>query len=62
LTGVVLAGLVLVIQNFESITSLIFGVGEFAFVEQALGAWLSLAAFGVIAWVLIRIPLAKMRA
>jgi len=62
LTGVVLAGLVLVIQNFESITSLIFGVGEFAFVEQALGAWLSLAAFGVIAWVLIWIPLAKMRA
>ena len=61
LTGVVLAGLVLVIQNFESITSLIFGVGEFAFVEQTLGAWLSLAAFGVIAWVLIRIPLAKLR-
>ena len=62
LTGVLLAGLVLAIQNFESITQLLFGVSEFSYVEGAMGAWLSLAAFGVIAWLLIRIPLAKLRA
>lgn len=61
LTGVLLAGLVLAIQNFETITHLLFGVAEFAFVEEAMGAWLSLVAFGVIAWLLIRIPLAKLR-
>lgn len=61
LTGVLLAGLVLAIQNFATVTQLLFGIGEFPFVEMAMGAWLSLAAFGVIAWLLIRIPLAKLR-
>jgi putative OPT family oligopeptide transporter len=61
ITGVLLSGLVLAVSNFKSITDLAFGFKTFEFVSGAMGAWLSLAAFGVIAWVLIRIPLAKLR-
>lgn len=59
LTGVVLAGLVLAVKNFESITKIFFGVDEFGFVSGPAGAWLSLAVFAVIAYVLIAIPLRK---
>jgi hypothetical protein len=61
LTGVLLAGLVLAIKNFDSITGLFFGVTEFGFVETAAGAWLSLVAFATIAWLLVRLPLSKLR-
>jgi putative OPT family oligopeptide transporter len=59
LTGVILAGLVLAVKDFESITKIFVGVAEFAFVESSLGAWLSLAVFGVIVWLLVGIPLQK---
>jgi putative OPT family oligopeptide transporter len=61
LTGVLLAGLVLAIKDFESITQLFFGVPEFGFVETAAGGWISLAAFAAIAWLLVRLPLAKLK-
>jgi putative OPT family oligopeptide transporter len=61
ITGVLLSGLVLAMKDFKSITALVFDFKTFEFVNGAIGAWLSLAAFGVIAWVLIRIPLAKLR-
>jgi putative OPT family oligopeptide transporter len=59
LTGVMLAGLVLAVQNFESMTKIFFGMAEFDFVSGPVGAWMSLAVFGVIAYVLIAIPLRK---
>jgi hypothetical protein len=61
LTGVVLAGLVLAVQNFESMTKIFFGKTEFDFVSGPVGAWMSLAVFGVIAYALIAIPLRKAR-
>ena len=39
----------------------VFGVAEFGWVAGATGAWTSLAALGAIAWMLIRLPLAKAR-
>jgi putative OPT family oligopeptide transporter len=62
LTGVFLAGLVLAVKDFESITKIFFNVAEFGFVSGPAGAWLSLAAFAAIAFVLVRIPLQKARA
>jgi putative OPT family oligopeptide transporter len=62
LTGVFLAGLVLAVKDFESITKIFFKVAEFGFVSGPAGAWLSLAAFAVIAFVLVRIPLQKAKA
>jgi len=62
LTGVLLAGLVLAVKDFESITKIFFGFAEFDFVAEPTGAWLSLAVFAVIAYVLVAIPLRKARA
>ncbi len=62
LTGVLLAGLVLAFENFESITRLLFGVAEFDFVAGSGGAWMSLLMFGVIVFALVVIPLRKARA
>jgi putative OPT family oligopeptide transporter len=62
ITGVVLAGLVLAVKDFESITKIFFGVAEFMFVETPVGAWLSLAVFAAIAWALVGIPLRKAKA
>lgn len=62
LTGVLLAGLVLAFENFESITRLLFGVAEFDFVAGNGGAWMSLLMFGVIVFALVVIPLRRARA
>ena len=66
LTGVFLAGMVLVLEAMKkeprSLTGLLFGVREFDFVSQPIGGWLSLVALGVIAWILIGIPLRRARA
>jgi uncharacterized oligopeptide transporter (OPT) family protein len=62
ITGVILAGLVLAVQNFESLTKNFFGVAEFKFVAEPIGAWLSLPFFGAIVWVLVGIPLRKAKA
>lgn len=61
ITGVILAGLVLAVKNFESMTKIFFGVAEFAFVETPWGAWLSLAVFAAIVYVLVGVPLRKAR-
>lgn len=55
LTGVLLAGLVLL--GIPSITMLLTGQSEFEFVHSAIGGWLSLIIFGIVAIGLIRIPL-----
>lgn len=60
LTGVLLAGLVL--AGVPSITFLVTGVQEFAFVHTALGSWLSIVIFAVVAYGLIRIPMRGMNA
>lgn len=62
LTGVLLAVLVLVVKDFESLTRLLFGVSEFEFVEAWGGNLIGLLAFAAIAWVLIVMPLRKARA
>jgi putative OPT family oligopeptide transporter len=62
LTGVLLAVLVLVVKDFESLTNLLFGVSEFKFVEAWGGNLIGLLAFATIAWVLIVIPLRKAKA
>jgi len=59
LTGVAIAGLVLL--GFGSLTELLFGVDVLPFVEGAGGGWLALAVFVLVAFVLVRIPLAAAR-
>jgi putative OPT family oligopeptide transporter len=61
LTGVVLAGLVLVSERFSSLSGLLFGVPAFAFVDTSTGAWLSLVPLGAIAWMLVSLPLGQAR-
>lgn len=53
IVGILLA--VVFVSGVPSITHLITGAKEFSF-YPAWGGWLSLAAFGGIAWTLIRIP------
>jgi len=62
LTGVLLAVLVLVVKDFESLTRLLFGVSEFEFVEAWGGNLIGLLAFAAIAYVLIVMPLRKSNA
>jgi len=59
LTGVLIAGLVLV--GVPSISERLFGVASFPFAEGPVGAWLGVVIFGLVAWVLLRIPLAAAR-
>jgi hypothetical protein len=54
ITGILLAALFL--TGVKSVTHVFTGQDVFAFVER-WGGWISLAAFAVIAQVLIRIPL-----
>jgi len=62
LTGVFLASLVLVSDQFRSLTQTLFGVAEFAFVEGPAGAWLSLVPLGILVYALVNVPLRKARA
>jgi putative OPT family oligopeptide transporter len=55
LTGVLMAGLVLV--GIPSLTQLFFGVEVFHFVEGPLGGVLGAGVFAMVAYVLIRVPL-----
>ena len=57
LTGVMMAGLVLLWSNFNSLTETLFGVDQFAWVSGPAGAWASLVALAAIVWVLVKIPL-----
>lgn len=60
LTGVMLAGIVLLADKlqlaFTSLNRIVFGVDVFGFAQGTPGAWLSLAFLGIIAYVLIAIP------
>jgi putative OPT family oligopeptide transporter len=62
LTGVLFAGLVLAIDGFTSFTRTLFGVDEFAWVAGPGGAWMSVVALAAIAWMLVALPLRKVRA
>jgi putative OPT family oligopeptide transporter len=63
LTGVLLAGLVLLADRmgfvFTSVGGLLFGVPEFGYVSTAAGGWASLVPLAVLVWVLVVIPLRK---
>jgi putative OPT family oligopeptide transporter len=56
IVGILLA--VLFLTGVSSLTQLFVGADQFPWFPT-LGGWLSLLAFGAIAWVLIRIPLSK---
>jgi len=56
LTGVLLAGLVLVSDNFTSIGAKL-GLPEMAWVDGPWGAWASLVPLGVLVWLLVRVPM-----
>jgi len=56
LTGVVLAGLVLVSERFTSVGGAL-GLPEMAWVGGPVGAWLALVPLGALAWLLVRVPL-----
>jgi putative OPT family oligopeptide transporter len=62
LTGVLLAVLVLIVQDFESLTGLVFGKSQFDFVDGPAGIFAALLAFAAIAYVLVVIPLRKAKA
>ncbi len=57
LTGVLMAMLVLVADGFTSLTHVLFGVDQFAWVAGEAGALISLLALGVIGWLLVAVPL-----
>jgi hypothetical protein len=65
ITGVLLAGLVFASKKYElgveSVSQLLFGVKEFAWVAGPWGAWTSLLALGLIVWLLVGLPLKKAR-
>jgi len=56
LTGVLLAGLVLVSASFSSIGAAI-GLPAMGWVDGPLGAWASLVPLAVLVWLLVRVPL-----
>ena len=56
LTGVLLAGMVLVSDRFTSIGGAL-GVPAMAWVEGAGGAWASLIPLAALVWLLVRVPL-----
>ena len=62
LTGVLLAGMVLAFSDFRSLTDVLFGVDQFAWVAGPAGAWVSLAVLAVLVCVLVAVPLRRARA
>jgi putative OPT family oligopeptide transporter len=62
LTGVLLAGVVLAGHGFSSITRLLFGVDQFGWVAGPAGGWTSLIALSAVAWLLVGVPLRRVRA
>ena len=56
LTGVVLAGMVLVSERFTSLGGLL-GLPERPWVDGPVGAWLALVPLAALAWFLVRVPL-----
>jgi putative OPT family oligopeptide transporter len=60
LTGVVLAGLVLVSSRFQSLGAAL-GLPAQEWVEGPAGAWAALVPLAAIAWLLVRVPLADAR-
>jgi len=59
LTGVMLAVLVLIFKDFQSITALFFNVAEFEFVNEWGGNLIGFLVFAAIAYVLVVTPLRK---
>ncbi len=59
LTGVLFAGIVLLVEDFSSLTRVLFGVDQLGWVAGPAGAWTSLVALGVIAWLLVGLPLRR---
>lgn len=62
LTGVLFAGVVLLADDFTSLTRVLFGTDQLAWVAGPAGAWTSLVAFGVIGWLLVGLPLRRIQA
>jgi putative OPT family oligopeptide transporter len=56
LTGVLLAGIVLVSEKFTSIGQAV-GLPPLPFVDGPAGAWLALVPLAALAWILVRVPL-----
>jgi putative OPT family oligopeptide transporter len=56
LTGVVLAGLVLVSERFTSVGAAL-GLPDRPWVDGPVGAWLALVPLAALAWLLVRVPL-----
>jgi putative OPT family oligopeptide transporter len=56
LTGVMLAGLVLVSDSFTSVGAAL-GLPAMAWVDGAAGAWAALVPLAVLVWLLVRVPL-----
>jgi hypothetical protein len=61
LTGVLFAGAVIAFDKFSSLTKLLFGVDELGWVAGPAGAWTSLLALAAIVWLLVVLPLRKVR-
>lgn len=59
LTGVIIAGLVLL--GVPSLTELFFGVEMFSFVDGPVGGFLSLAVFALMVYALVQVPLRRAR-
>ena len=57
LTGVMMAGIVLALQQLQVDHPRLFGVEQFAWVAGPAGAWASLVALAALVWVLVRVPL-----
>jgi hypothetical protein len=53
---------VLAWDRFSSISKLVFGVDQLAWVAGPAGGWTSLLALGAIGWLLVALPLRRVPA